>query len=213
MKPSRKLRAIAASPMTRMREAELGVAADRLHPGTGRQRRGRTRRRPSRGREGETTAQARRTRYNAAFPSSPKRPRGRISSTSPHHHIHHRFGRRGQVDGGEAGGDADHQPADQGPDQAPQSADDDGHEARHDERGADRRREPQQPRRQHAGETGEIDADAEIRLRSQRTLTPSVDTVSRSRVPARMRMPSLVWFRPTKRPPIASPTMTIMKTR
>ncbi len=55
-----------------------------------------------------------------------------------------------------------------------------------------RRRQAEQPGREHAGESGDVDAEAEIEAAQHRELTPSVDTVSRSRVPARMRMPRRV---------------------
>ena len=45
---------------------------------------------------------------------------------------------------------------------------------------------------EHAREAGEEDADREIERAQQRTLMPSAATVSRSSVPARMRMPSRV---------------------
>ena len=75
------------------------------------------------------------------------------------------------------------------PGQAAQAADDDGDEARHDQRGADGRLQAEHAGRQHAGEPGQIDAEAEIEVAQQPTLTPSTETVSRSSVPARMRMP------------------------
>ena len=44
----------------------------------------------------------------------------------------------------------------------------------------------------HAGEAREEDAEREVERAQRRTLTPSDETVSRSSVPARMRMPSRV---------------------
>jgi hypothetical protein len=54
---------------------------------------------------------------------------------------------------------------------------------------------------------------AKLKLRRLRTLTPSADTVSRSMVPARMRMPTRVKRRNRNRPVITSATTATMNRR
>ena len=165
--------------------AELGVAADRRHP------------------KGQVSSSSQTTSVGAClrrreptrtslFAEKAARPH---QQHRRHHHVDHRLGGRREEHRGEAGGDADQQAAEQGAGQAAEPADDDGHKARHDQRGADGRLQAELARRQHAGKPGEIDAEAEIQVAQQPTLTPSTDTVSRSSVPARMRMPSRVWLR------------------
>ena len=185
MKPRRKFTDMAASPSTSTRRAERGVAAEQRHP-VGREQQGAPR-------CGERSPACRASRRrHVIMPSSPSSPRGRISSTTAINTYMIASLADGKEHRRDAGGDADQQPAEQRAGQPADAADDDGDEARHQKAGAHGRLEPELARRQHAAKAGEKDPDREIERAQQPTLTPSADTVSRSRVPARMRMPRRV---------------------
>ena len=147
---------------------EFGVAADRAHP------EGHEQQNHANGDvEGAVAAAP-----QWSLPSSPSSPRGLHQQHEPHHHVDHRLGGGGKVDRRQPRGDADHQAAEQRSKQTAEAADDDRDKARHDEICADGGREAEEARRQHAGEAGHIDADAEVEAAQH----PDVDAKRRDRV-------------------------------